>query len=679
MGDFERVKEAAALKDFADEHLEHVGRGLVCPICGSGTGRNRTPAFSVKGDMWKCFKCDAGGDVFDLAGAVWGIPDKRGQLEAVADWAGVTLEAARSAEEAPRKPLEAARIQRGEARANHETAQDFAQARREETAYIERAQAAIGDPEALAYLAARGFSEADARAAGLGYDSGRRRLVVPWRGCGWYHVDRAISDEAQPKYMKPKSDRVGRQPLYNPEAVKQPAYFVVEGALDAVAVQLCGHEAIALGSNSLSERNLSELAAAIVSQGARGVAVLMLDNDEAGRDGAGRVGAALAAAGVACVAAETPDDAPKDAAEWRRCDPEGFGAFLAAQSAQAAQRAEQAREDAYRAALGSLRVLDPADVAMGIYAQEGFEEPTPTGIAALDDVLDGGLRSGLYALGAISSMGKTTLALQVADYIAEHGRGVLFVTIEQSARELAAKSLSRYVRTLSAGGFDTVSATEAVSADRRARWGEGQNAAFLAACEHYAANVAPRLRILEGTAQPGVKDVEAVARMMAAHDGGAPVVLIDYLQLMRASDGRITDRRLAVDDIVRGLRQLARDMKAPVLVISSLKREAYSEGVTMDSWKESGGVEYSCDVLMGLQPRGLREVVDAARDARQKRDAEKAMRRHKAGEERECELVILKNRSGRTPDEGIPLTFSPVASLYTEGWREGVQPAYLRL
>ena len=62
-----------------------------------------------------------------------------------------------------------------------------------------------------------------------------------------------------------------------------------------------------------------------------------------------------------------------------------------------------------------------------------------TGIAGLDKALDGGLHAGLTVLGAVSSMGKTSLMLQMADTLAAAGRNVLFITIEMSRMELIAK------------------------------------------------------------------------------------------------------------------------------------------------------------------------------------------------------------------------------------------------
>jgi replicative DNA helicase len=671
VGKFEMVKAVASLRDYADQHLTKSAGGMYCcPICGSGTHGTASSdgALSVTpdGTKWRCFSCGSGGDVFDLAGAVLRTEDRREQLEAVASWAHVPLDNDGRPHDAP-VPYR----QKGPERAGAAPGPDYSKGREEEAAYIERARANVGAPEAVAYLASRGLTEADAAAAGLGFDAHRHRLVIPWPGCDWYHADRDVTGRAKAKYLKPSAGKVGPQPLYNPGAASAEAFFIVEGALDAVAVSLCGFEAVAVASNVLSERNLSQLAAG-VRGGGDGAAVVMLDNDrhgmgydERGVSRGAQLVDALRAAGVPCIAWEPGPGDPKDAAEWLERDREGLRAVLSRLFNEAVQMARKEREEAYSAALRALRVVNPLDVASGIYAMEGFEDPTPTGIGQLDRVLDGGMRPGLYALGALSSMGKTTLAVQIADHMAANGRGVLFVTIEQSARELEAKSLARIMRKRS-GDAAAASASDITSRARREAWPEAKNAALLDACDAYAATVAPRLRILEGTRQPTVSDVAAAARMMADHDGRAPVVFIDYLQLLAPAEDRDTDKQ-AVDRNVMALRQMARDMRAPVFAISSLNRSSYSEGVTLDSFKESGAIEYGCDVLMGLQPAGMRERLDKAPKDRQKREADKLTREHKSMFKRPCELVVLKNRNGATPNDGIPLTFLPLSAIYIEG------------
>ena len=638
MLDFDEVKAACDLSEFCEEHLESRGRGFyVCPKCGSGTGPNHSAAFKVTGDRWKCFSCGEGGDIFDLAGILNETDDRREQLLAVAAWAGIE----------DGEPVKKSY------RSRREQAKDYTEGRKREAAYIERARGNVRNPEAVEYLAGRGITADEAEALGIGYDPERKRIVIPWRGSDYYHIDRAV-DGQKHKYTKPKSADVGPQPLYDPDALREPAYFVVEGALDALAVELCGYRAVALGGTGAR--------AAVESMASRkpaGVAVVLLDSDEAGERAAEELCGLLDGACLPHVAARTET---KDAAEWLQKDVEGLRAFLTGVYSDALASAQEQREEAYNAALRSLRVMNPADVAASLYMLDDATEPVPTGFKDLDAVLGGGLQPGLYVLGAVSSLGKTTLAVQIADHIAEEGHPALFVTIEQSAAEIVAKSLSRLA---SESGRD-FSTTDVMSAQRRRKWEEGEYNRFMRVCERYTAQIAANLRILEGTKQPSVADVRAVAEAMAAHDGVPPVIFIDYLQLMAAQSDRDTDKQ-AVDRNVMSLRQLARDLKTPVFVISSLNRSSYSEGVTLDAFKESGAIEYGADVLLGLQPEGMREHMDGVRDTRTKREADKFLRESKAESVRACEIVVLKNRAGRTPSEGLPLKFRPVASTFKEG------------
>lgn len=636
---FDEVKEAVSLREFCEDQLEARGGGFfVCPKCGSGNGPNHTAAFKVTGNRWKCFACDESGDVFDLAGILNDTTDRREQMQAVAAWAGIADgEPVRRRRHAPQ-------------------AADYTEGRAREARYIEEARGHIQDREAVAYLSSRGITEEEGAALGIGYDPKGKRLVIPWAGSDYYHIDRDTTGAASHKYEKPRSLDVGAQPLYNPSALKEPVFFIVEGALDAIAVSLCGFQAVALGGTGA--RGAVD---AMKARNPKGVAVVMLDADERGQEATEALCGLLDGAGLQHVTARTKT---KDAAEWFETDRDGLRAFLTGVYDNALASAREEREKAYNAAMSSLRAQNPAEVAAALYMLDDTVEPIPTGFASLDEVLGGGLQTGLYVLGAVSSLGKTTLAVQIADHVAASGNPVLFVTIEQSAREIVAKSLSRMA---SECGQD-FSTTDVMSAQRRKSWGEGTYARIMAVCERYTSEVAPNLRILEGTKQPAVADVAAVALEMQGHYGKPPVVFVDYLQLLAAQDERDTDKR-AVDRNVMSLRQLARDLQTPVFVISSLNRSSYSTGVTLESFKESGSVEYGSDVLLGLQPEGMREHMEQTKDTRTKTEADRFLRESKAEKVRACEIVILKNRAGRTPYDGLPLKFRPVASTFKEDRR----------
>lgn len=88
-----------------------------------------------------------------------------------------------------------------------------------------------------------------------------------------------------------------------------------------------------------------------------------------------------------------------------------------------------------------------------------------------------------------------------------------------------------------------------------------------------------------------------------AQTGRVPVVLIDYLQIIAPVDVHFTDKQ-NTDRVVTALKKLSRAHEATVLAISSFNRENYNTLTSMASFKESGGIDYSADVLLGLQARG---------------------------------------------------------------------------
>lgn len=658
--DFASLKEAVDLEEFARAHLQpgRASHTYVCPLCGSGTGPNRTAALTVKEGKWKCFACDAGGDVFDLAAAALGIgaEDKAGQLQAVAGWAGIpTGDSVRGgAGSKPKADGKKAPSYRLEAPRSTREATEPATLRdgtARHAAYVAACQGAMAEGcEGMAYMLGRGFTADEVRRFGIGWDAARARVVIPYdvNSGGSYHVDRAArGTDKGARYRKPPTAEVGKEPLFhggNLTTTGRGTCFVVEGQIDAMAVEACGHLAVALGGVGAS--GVVEAARAV---GYRGTLAVMLDRDETGEAQAAEVAERLGAVqtcGVMVADADGWPDGIKDAGEWLQSDRDGLRAYLDGQ----ARRAVAESFNAYCDAMRDLGAVDGAETLSTVLAGGLAADPIPTGIGTVDAVLGGGLRPGyLYALGAISSMGKTTLSQQMADYMAAGGRPVLYVTMEQSAGEMVAKSLTRITRTL----YDGPAVTERHIASPAARSGLCQAAmdAIWGAAGIYQAAIAPNLVYLESPMGRGTTaaDIAEAARRIEGFTGTAPVVFVDYLQLMAALDDAASERK-NVDRNVTELKKLARDINTPVFAITSLNRAAYYGPVDLDSYKESGGIEYSADVLMGLQPYGMRDKYDGAQgkyDGAVKQEMAAAIHATKAAAERHLELSVIKQRGGK--------------------------------
>lgn len=279
---WETLRSTVTCRDVAERYLQK-GRGgmYCCPACGSGTGPNRTAALSIcHSDMgWKChsMNCGRSGDVFGLMGYVLGTTvdgcrDRKAELEAVAEMAGVSLDdgGGRPHRRTVRK-MPVRRV---------EPPKDYTEARKAEREAVLSAISKIyekGFEKTLgaSYLLSRGISLEKAKEWKLGWDPKRKRIVIPYRGSTYYHIDRDCSGKATNKYLKPKTSDVGPEPLFNPGAVKSEICFVVEGALDALAVEDCGFAALALtkaGDSHTAER-IAELKPT-------GVLCLLLDNDD---------------------------------------------------------------------------------------------------------------------------------------------------------------------------------------------------------------------------------------------------------------------------------------------------------------------------------------------------------------------------------------------------------------
>lgn len=127
--------------------------------------------------------------------------------------------------------------------------------------------------------------------------------------------------------------------------------------------------------------------------------------------------------------------------------------------------------------------------------------------------------------------------------------------------------------------------------------------------------------------------------------------MVDYLQILAPFNDRATDKQ-NVDRAVLELKRISRDFKIPVLVISSFNRVNYREAVSMESFKESGAIEYSSDVLIGLQLRGAGESGFDPTEAKQRNP-------------RDVEAVVLKNRNGPVGAR-IRFRYYPVFNFFAE-------------
>lgn len=256
-------------------------------------------------------------------------------------------------------------------------------------------------------------------------------------------------------------------------------------------------------------------------------------------------------------------------------------------------------------------------------------ERLKTGYANLDSITD--IHPGLYVLGAVPSLGKTTFLHQMADNWAKEGVRVLYFSLEMSLLELASKSLSRLT-----WKSDVSTALSSIEIRNNA------NPEVIRTAIGEYSKYAENLSVVEGNFASSMDDIEGhIKEYIKNNNNKKPVVIIDYLQII-ASD-KMSSKE-AVDTHIRKLKQLQVENKLVMIVISSFNRANYMTEIDYESFKETGGIEYTADVIWGLQLQVIHEdIFNQQSKINEKREL---IRDAKAAFPRKVELVCLKNRFG---------------------------------
>ena len=155
---------------------------------------------------------------------------------------------------------------------------------------------------------------------------------------------------------------------------------------------------------------------------------------------------------------------------------------------------------------------------------------------------------------------------------------------------------------------------------------------------YYAENIGQHIYIHEAIGNLTVTTIRELIARHYEYTGRRPVVIVDYLQLLKHENQFVNSNdKTRTDYNLTELKQLSRDYKLPIIVISSFNRAGYNTEVKFECFKESGGIDFGCDVIMGLQLAGVGTNDFNVNEA-------------KAKNPREIELVFLKNREAAVGD-----------------------------
>ena len=262
-----------------------------------------------------------------------------------------------------------------------------------------------------------------------------------------------------------------------------------------------------------------------------------------------------------------------------------------------------------------LHKLSISDVAM---------TGTPSGFKDIDEKTGGFQPGNLIVLAARPSMGKSALVVNMAENAALAGKGVALFSLEMSESELAQRFVASQAKIKG-------------EALRRGKVAESQWPKILEASERLSA--APLY--VDDSSDTGVLEVRAKCRRLHAQiEGGLGLIIIDYLQLMRA-DGRIDSRVEQVSQISRGLKGLARELGVPVIALSQLSRAVEQRAQNdkkpvLSDLRESGAIEQDADLVMFIYRDEYYNKDDSERPG-------------------EADIIIAKHRNG--PIGEVILTF----------------------
>lgn len=610
------------LQDSRAGNISYDGARYVCPVCASGS-RGDT-AFMIYNDGGRfrhvCRSCNKfnGGTGEDTLGAlrlIWNCSENE------------VFEKAGAAEMPPAVPPTPREEKEPE---------DFLD-------YYEQMAANLDG--AYSYLTSRYIGTYMARRFKLGYDmrfsrgtGGKywRALIIPTSKNSFVARNTAADADKADRYRY-----VGKRSLFNTKALqnaeKRPV-FITEGEIDALSIMEAGGLACGLGGTS----NTKKLVEYLNNNPTESVLLLALDNDEAGvkatEDLENRLTEAGKKPGIDFKRVTVYGDC-KDANEALCKDHDGFWKTI---------HEEEAKHKPGAAMIQSFL----QEITSRKY------EPMPTGLEPLDEAIGGGfLRQTLVMMGAAPGMGKSFFAQQLFEGMANLGHNVLYFNLEMSRDQMLARSFARLSRQRYGADMSAIDVLQGY------RWTDAQRATVERTASAYAAETAPHMAYNPGgsTAQLDIilEQMNNAAQRAADAGKDAPLVVIDYLHLLRGDQRE--DVQTTVKRAMDAFKGYAMRYNTVVFVILAFNRDSNKGGkVNQDSGRDSSAIEYSADLMLGLNYAKVEEntdseLLDKIREAAQGEYEKKGYTRYK--------LKILKSRmQGRK--QSIDLNFYDKYGLF---------------
>ena len=237
----------------------------------------------------------------------------------------------------------------------------------------------------------------------------------------------------------------------------------------------------------------------------------------------------------------------------------------------------------------------------------------PTGFYGLDDLMSGLQPSQLYIIAARPSMGKTSLAMRMAEYVAvTEAKPVLFFSLEMASQQIAQQMLCMHTR------VDSHKLRTGMVAE------EDYQKLMLGA-----GRLAEAPILIDDSADISILELRARSRRMKA-EHHVELIIVDYLQKVH-SKAESREREIAM--ISSQLKSLAKELAVPVIVLAQLNRQPEGredKKPVLSDLRESGAIEQDADVVMLLYRADYYD--------------------RETAEKNTCDIIIAKNRTGPTGD-----------------------------
>lgn len=485
------------------------------------------------------------------------------------------------------------------------------------------------------YLRNRGISQSNINKYNLFERYGRVYFPIfsDFKCTAW--TSRAINDNYSIRYINSKGD----MGIWNIDYIKQYSdhkkLFITEGIIDAISIEEHGGNAVALCGVGNCKKFI-KLCEQFSSTSLSWKMVICSDPDKAGKTMTQTLSKEFSRLKIVFDVMELSVE-DVDINYLHVNNPKKLDMYMidSIKKLEVNHTEDFGKQDIY-----SLRESNIfSEISVGDSLDEFFDDcenrgscvNISTGFEGIDSVLDGGLHTGVYVIGAGSSVGKTSLMLQIADNISQNGIDVVYISLEQSKSELISKSLSRLTTLLDVGLEKNNSFTSREILTYTGETLSNRRKLLSSAKDEYRKN-ASNLFIKDGICGFTTEQIREYVNKLISYRQNKIVLMIDYLQIIAPSKRNYTDKQ-NIDQNIIDIKRISQEFDIPVLVTSSFNRESYKLSVSMESFKESGAVEYSADVLIGLQYKGIGTKGFNINTARLKNP-------------RDLELIVLKNRNG---------------------------------